>query len=417
LPYLLNTPADVADMLAAIGVSSASDVGSLMPGMLGDDGTTRRYLLIVLNNAEARSISGIPGSVAVITAKNGKLKMGQQGSNSDIGGFLDTKPVIPIKPELRAGFLSDVGNDLRDSVSIPNYPRAAELVAAIVGKAWKEKYDGVVAVDPVALGYALGGLGPVDIGDGIRINAGNAASILMHQIYLRYPNSNKRQDDAFKLAARRSFNALTSGRGNSVATIRGLVHGVRERRVLLWSRRPSEERRISTGGISGALSTERSKPEVGVFVNDAGSWKMTYYLHLSTRLDHQRCFSDGSQSFRVTAELRSDAPQDARRLPIVVAGNGVYVRPGEMRLHPLIVGPLGGRIDTMQVDGKPAPIGADVYDRRPIARVDRVIAPGETSIIVANIVTGPKSAGQPSLRATPGAGPIDMTVDADACPK
>lgn len=398
---------------AAVAASSASDVGSLMPGMLGADGTTRRYLMLVLNNAEARTLSGIPGSVAVITAKNGKIAMGQQG------GILDLMPhekaVLSVKAETQAGFLSSVGSDMRDATVIPHFPRAAELISAIVGKHWEEKYDGVVTVDPVALGYVLAGLGPVGIGDGMVINQRNAASTLLHGIYVKYPNQPNRQDDAFELAARRSFDALTSGRGNSVIAIRGLVQGVQERRIMLWSRDRSEQDRIRAGGISGALSTDRSKPEVGFFVNDAGGWKITYYLRSTTKLESAECARDGSQLLKLSGTLRSDAPQSARRMPISVTGRGRYVRPGEMRVHALIMGPLGGRITSLQVDGKQAPVGAAEYRGRPLARVAKVLPPGESAMISADIVAPPRSSGQPTLRVTPGAWPEESTVGPTKC--
>jgi hypothetical protein len=398
---------------ATVAASSAADVGSLMPGMLGSDGKTRRYLMLVLNNAEVRTLSGIPGSVAVITARNGKVEMGQQGGILDLAPH--EKSVMSIKAETRAGFLSSVGSDMRDTTVLPHFPRAAELVSAIVGKHWEEKYDGVVTVDPVALGYILGGLGAVSIGDGMVINQGNAASTLMHGIYIKYPNQPVRQDDAFELAARRSFDALTSGRGNSVAAIRGLVRGVQERRIMLWSRDRSEQSRIRTGGISGALSTDRHKPEVGFFLNDAGGWKITYYLRSTVKLEAQECARDGSQLFKLTGTLRSDAPQSAKRMPISVTGQGRYVRPGEMRVHALIMGPLGGRITSLTVDGKPAPVGAARYMGHPLARVPRVLPPGESSMISADIVAPPRSSGQPSLRVTPGAWPDEVTVGPTKC--
>jgi hypothetical protein len=284
-----------------------------------------------------------------------------------------------------------------------------------VGKHWEERYDGVVTVDPVALGYVLGGLGPVSIGDGMVINQGNAATTLLHGIYIKYPNQPARQDDAFELAARRSFDALTSGRGNSVLAIRGLVQGVQERRIMLWARDRAEQASIRTGGISGALSTDRRKPEVGFFVNDAGGWKITYYLQSTIKLDPQECAKDGSQLFKLTGTLRSDAPQSARRLPISITGQGRYVRPGEMRVHALIMGPRGGRITAMRVDGSPAPVGGAEYLGHPLARVAKVLPPGESAMISADIVAPPHSSGQPTLRVTPSAWPTEATVSPTKC--
>ena len=64
-----------------------------MPSMLGANGT-RRYLLLVQNNAEIRPTGGIAGSFAILKADKGKLSMGKQGSIQDLLPFAD--PVLPM---------------------------------------------------------------------------------------------------------------------------------------------------------------------------------------------------------------------------------------------------------------------------------------------------------------------------------
>ncbi len=71
---------------AKSAADSANLAAKLLPDMLGQKGT-RRYLLLVQNNAEIRSTGGIPGSFAILKAKNGKLSMGFQGSYQDLKQF------------------------------------------------------------------------------------------------------------------------------------------------------------------------------------------------------------------------------------------------------------------------------------------------------------------------------------------
>ncbi len=155
----------------AVAASAADDAARLLPGMVGVDGTKRKYLLLVMNNAEVRSLAGMPGSFAVINAKDGKLKMGEQGGIQEVLPLSKPPAGAKLSKDEKLVFQTSIATDIRDTAIHPDFPRTAELAAAIVGKRWKDKYDGVIAIDPVTLGYLLVGIGPVDVGDGVTLNA------------------------------------------------------------------------------------------------------------------------------------------------------------------------------------------------------------------------------------------------------
>jgi uncharacterized protein DUF4012 len=397
----------------AVAAAAANDAAKLLPTMLGGDGRKRTFLLLILNNAEVRSLAGMPGSIAVITAKDGKIKMGKQGGIQDV--LPVKKPPIKLTKQEKRVFQSSVATDMRDTAIVPDFPRAAELAAAVVGRRWKEKYDGVIGVDPIALGYMLEGLGPVDVGDNLTINSSNAVGTLLNLVYLKYPKSPNKQDDVFENAARRIFDATVDGTGDSVAVIRSLVRGVSERRVMLWSRDPREQKRIQSSGISGALDQGSGRPQVGVFVNDNGSTKMEFYLGMSTSLRSERCLASGAQEIRTTTTLVSNAPPNAYRLPQSIVGYSQWARPGNMKLGVMIFGPHGGEITSMTVDGHRAPIGGTKLAGRPITKVARELPPGQNSIIVTTMRTAVASTGDPELRTTPGVVPNDDRAEPSAC--
>jgi hypothetical protein len=401
---------------AAAAAAAAADAGQLLPTMLSRTGPTRHYLLMIMNNAEVRSIGGMPGSYAVVAARRGKVDMQEQASNSDIRS--DVSPSV--KPEIRAGLPDNVGTDLRDIAIIPDFPRVAELSSKVAGSYFETKFDGVIAIDPIALGYVLGAVGQLNIGDGMTINQSNAAQTLLNGIYLRYPNLPDQaaaQDDAFERAARRSFDALTGGRGNSVRALRALVQGVQERRVMMWSAHKPEQVRIESTGISGSMTDTRQshRPQVGMYLTDKSQAKLDYYLHSETRVEATKCYDGGVQDLVMTTTLSSDVVQSTP-LPVSIVGFGERVPIGNIGLSVRIMAPPHGRIRSVEIDGKPAPVGVNTYRGRQLSRFTRILGPGESTVIVSKFRSGRSMAGAPLLRATPSAHPEDKnTVGSSAC--
>ena len=81
-PLAPQIAAPVQELDAKIGRAArladrASRAVRLLPPMLGADGT-RRYLFLFQNNAEIRATGGIPGAFALLTADDGRLRLGQQ---------------------------------------------------------------------------------------------------------------------------------------------------------------------------------------------------------------------------------------------------------------------------------------------------------------------------------------------------
>jgi hypothetical protein len=81
----------------------------------------------------------------------------------------------------------------------------------------------------------------------------------------------------------------------------------------------------------------------------------------------------------------------------------------------MIAGPKGGTIESMTVDGQPAPIGATEYQDRPVAKVARELPPGRSSVILTTMRTAAASPGDPELRTTPGVRPNADAAGTSAC--
>lgn len=397
----------------AFAASAAHDAADLLPDMLGGTGT-KRYLLVVQNNAEVRATGGLPGSLSVITAKQGKLSMGKQGSTANI--TISKKPVVQLTADEKSVFSTAMATDFRDANFTPHFPRAAQIIRAFAGKAFDTTFDGVISVDPVTLGYLLDGVGPVGLDDGTQLTASTAVDELLHGVYLRYADDLVKQDQVFADAARSIFDAMVGGGADAQRVVEALVRSARENRVLVWSKDGSIEQAIRRTGLSGVLPEGGKSPAVGVYLNDSTGAKMQYYLDSASALRSVRCLDGDRQVLDLRTTLASSAPASADKLPISVTGLGTFFPRGVQGVNVRVFAPKGGTIDEISIDGQRQTVSGGTLGDRQVAVVPVRLKPGEDVAITARMTTAPHASGRAVLSTTPGIQPAanDVRV-ASAC--
>lgn len=391
----------------AFAASAAHDAAVLLPDMLGGKGT-KRYLLMVQNNAEVRATGGLPGSLSVITARQGRLTMGSQGGTATIK--LRRQPVLRLTEDEKSVFSTAMATDFRDSNFTPDFPRTAQIVTAFASPAFKTRFDGVISVDPVTLAYILGGVGPVTLDDGTQLTAATAVDELLHGVYVRYANDLAGQDRVFADAARSIFDAMVSGKADAQQVVEGLVRSAQENRVLVWSKDPSIERAISRTGLSGALPRGGHDPAVGVYLNDSTGAKMQYYLESSSALRSVRCLDGRRQELSLRTTLSSSAPGNARTLPVSVTGTGSFFPRGVQGINVRIFAPAGGTIESISVDGEDQLVSGGRLGGRQVAVVPVRLTPGQDVAVTARMTTAKGATGRAVLSTTPGIVPAANDV-------
>ncbi len=144
-------------------------------------------------------------------------------------------------------FSSVLVSDLRDANLTPDFPRTGEITRAMVKKGLDEDVDGVISVDPVAMSFILAGTGPVTLDGGGVLTQENAVAVLLNAVYVSYQD-NERQDEIFQQAARKIFDVVKSGRGESRLAITGWSRPRAENRLTVWSSHDEEQRLIAALG-------------------------------------------------------------------------------------------------------------------------------------------------------------------------
>lgn len=369
-------------------LDASANVTKIAPGMLGADGQ-RNYLLMIQNNAEARASGGIPGALAVLTVDKGKLTLGAQDNAAGLGSM---SPNLQVDPEQEKIYSTRLGKYMQDVNLTPDFPTAATTAQAMWEKKTGQRVDGVISMDPIALGYVLDATGPVRLsgpemlavaGTGLptELNGKNVVPTLLSDVYAKIPLP-KYQDAYFAGVAKEVFGTLSSGgTGNAKALIDGISRGASEGRILLWSATEQEQSILAQYPLSGSIAGPGVAPaQFGVYFNDGTGAKMDYYVKRSVQLVEE-CTGDGYRQVKVRITSTNTAPADAATsLPEYVTGGGIFGVPaGTVRTNVMAYGPTQSNVETARVDGKKTNFSAQHHANRPVGTLTVTLAPGQSS--------------------------------------
>jgi len=385
----------------AAALHAATKAVRLLPAMVGSQGE-RRYLLVFQNNAEIRAIGGMPGAVALVEARSGRIRMSRQASALDFPEL--DRPALPLSAEEQAVFGTQLGTFFQDANFVPHFPRTAELLATRWRQEYGGKLDGVLSVDPVALSYLLEATGPVTV-DGVTLTSANAVDELLNRTYLRVMSVAK-QDDFFRHVAKKVFDVLASGTGSPQAMVESLARGIEEERLLAHSFHAREQGELAGTRIAGEFpAAAGDDPQVGLYLNDATGSKMSYYLDYAARVTATSC-SAGRQQLSGRLTIGSHPPLEVRSLPASITGGGAYGIPaGSQLVAADVFGPVGGTVGRVVLDGKALSPPVHHYRGRPVVSLALLLAPGHELELRWEMSTGPGQTGETHVQVTPGARP------------
>jgi hypothetical protein len=370
------------------GLVTASDAAKIAPEMMGS-ANTRRYLLLIQNNAESRATGGIPGALAVLEVDKGKLALVGQTSATDLGAM---SPTIPVEPEQQLIYSARLGKFMQDVNLTPDFPTSAETALSM----WKQKtgdnLDGVISIDPVALSYLLNATGPVQLNPDVRevigsrlpteLSARNVVKTLLSDVYSDIADP-KMQDIYFADVAKELFSALSAGKSNASQLISGVTRATDEGRIMLWSAHQEEQSVIGKYAVGRSITGPSTSPaQFGVYFNDGTGAKMDYYVKRTVQLI-EACPANGYAEVKVRVTSTNTAPKDAATtLPEYVTGGGVFGVPaGSVQTNITAYGPVQSNVETAFVAGKKTGFASQHHAGRPVGTVTVQLAPGQSQTV------------------------------------
>ncbi len=378
--------------------SAASTAAKLVPPMLGQD-DERTYLLEFQNNAEVRATGGLPGALAVVSVKDGKLELERTGAPRDIGYF--ETPFRKQSPEEEALFSSRAVQYSQDTGINPHFPWSAETLSRMWTERQDTQIDGVMAIDPVVFSYALDATGPLIVG-GQELTSANAVDLLLRDVYIEEADL-EAQNRFYEAVTRAFFVKIADGDFDPATFVGALGRGVEERRVMLWSDVKAEQDVLEPLRISGAVPDEPERsPEIGLYLNDSGSDKLTYYLEHTVEVASQSCGSLGNQVLDVTVELVSTVPKGVEFPLSVVGPPNPGLAAGDMLLTTYLYAPVGGSIDSLRVDGEETAFFEGSHRGREVGSLSLLVPREQKRTIEYTVYTDRGQTGKPRVLTTPG---------------
>jgi len=400
----------VNDLNSAL--TSADLAVRILPTMLGQDGP-QRYFVAFQNEAESRGTGGLPGAFAIIEANHGKLAVTNMQSDTALNGVAANVDFGPDYHHLydAAGTTTFYGNG---NLS-PNFPYAAQIWASMWKNYSGQKVDGVIALDPTALGYLLAVTGPATLPDTSQISGDNAVALTQSTSYAMFTGIDanaQRQAYLLQIASAASKKILQT-RSEPVALLQAAGEAASERRLLVWSANPAIQADLAQTSVAGVIPVTTA-PYVGMSIVNAAGNKLDYYLDRSLTWQATGC--GATRSTTVTITLTNNAP--ATGLPLYVTGRSdarsYPIKVGDNRVEVSYFATQGAVVHSVTVAGRPG-IGRIGLERgHPVYMIDVELPRGTSRTIVLHL-SEPASTAAPIVLQQPLVRPLHVTLSSPAC--
>jgi UDP-GlcNAc:undecaprenyl-phosphate GlcNAc-1-phosphate transferase len=319
-------------------IRQSADAANMLPAMLGADGS-RRYLLVMQNNAESRATGGFIGNFGELIAQSGRVSLGRFDRIQALDAPLGTDRTVSAPADYLARYSAFYPFDVWQNVNLsPDFPTVGSIIASLYPQSGGTTVDGVIAVDPVALSDLLRLTGPIHVaGWPTEINADNVVQVTLQGAYDALTNEDARAAFLGNVAMA-AFAAATQGDiGNPVELVHTLGPAVTEHHIQIYLSNPSEEAFASRLGAAGAVVPSAADRFLLTTQNAAAN-KVDYYLQRSVEYDlavSPPVDLQGSAEARVTGRLTVTLTNHAPASGHDIGALGPYEPPfvaGENRL-------------------------------------------------------------------------------------
>ncbi len=394
LPPLRSRLSDAAAELAeaAPDARKAADGTRVLPGLLGADGP-REYLVMFAMPAEAREFGGIMGTYLTLTAVDGRLRVGDQGSAGELN--LSGPGTLTDPSRFPARFMANRPDLFTTNwTGMTDLPLIAQAVAELYPSFGGNEIDGVIYLDPVGVAGLLELTGPVELPEiGRTIDAENVVDFLTVEQYAIFDDSGERKDYLTDIAGQ-TFTELLLADLPSPRTLATVLGPAARGGHLQMATLDSDANEfLDSIFLLGAYPRPDGSDLLSVVQANGEANKIDTFLRRS--VDYRVVLDDETGTLEATVEVRltNTAPPG---LPDYVVGTPPDGQPvGTNRVHLSIISPHTLQEVTIDSIAEPPELQQELGWQRYLVFVD--VAPGVERVVTFQL-TGQFDPSEPSYR-------------------
>ncbi|WP_420812181.1 DUF4012 domain-containing protein [Mycobacterium kyogaense] len=404
----------IADLTSIL--ENTAMAARLVPPMMGADGP-RTYFMGFQTNAEARGTGGLLGGFGVLRFDNGAPSVDNLAPNTDLADAV--APVdLGLEYDQQYGFANPF-TDYRNSNLSPHFPYTAQIWKSMWAVETGTNVDGVIAIDPVALSYILGAVGPIKMPDGETVSKDNVVELTESTAYIRFPTDQTARKQYLQDIANAVVTKITGRVKSPRQLLEALGKAVSERRIAVWSDVPGEQKLLEQTSLAHAIPDDAA-PYAAIVLNNLGGNKLDYYLRPEIEYAADECKGE-TRASTVTVKLDNTVPNDP--LPDYVAGAvglspevPIEIPRGTNITSVRLFATKDAKLSAAILNGERVPAIVSTERGHPVFEVQVIIPPGQPANISFQL-SEPSVPGVPRAPSQPLVNTVVPKVAVPACSK
>jgi hypothetical protein len=348
-----------------------------LPSLFGRD-QPRHYLLLFDNPSIARGSGGTVDFFGILTAKSGALTVGAIRPVDHLPAGRAARALAP------AWFRQAYGpagafTSWEQVTQSPSFDRVGPIAQSLYQSATGTSVDGVIEMDPVALGLMAKAVGSLSQPTyPVRVNATNAVRVLTHDVYIHFGNDQHARDSWVAGLIEEVWKRVSRGQATAAELTTALGDSAKGSHFTMYSSSKADERALNQVGVGQTFSTFEPNVQMAV-TNNRTFTRLGYYERRATS-SVVRLTRKGQAFVTTTFQLRNTAPT---KLADVLVHN---LSSGADRTDLGLVLPMHAKVSGLSVQGKTQRYRLGIEGANPRLTIPLSVAPGGSVRVVASYV-------------------------------